>query len=113
MTIAKRIEKLESLIQLSDQRPVLLREPADQKEGSEFSQRVAEAVTTGAPVIVLTAGDAPRSRWPGVAAIVDNEFAAQLAVAAKTGDQEHGTLLRSIIAGCQGGSLPAVATIEE
>jgi len=113
MTIAKRIEKLESLIQLSDQRPVLLREPADQKEDSEFSRQVAEAVATGAPVIVLVAGGVPRSRWPGVAEVVDNEFTAQLAVSAKTGDQDHGTLLRSIIAGCQGWPLPVVASVEE
>jgi len=112
MTISKRIERLETLIQHADQRPVLLREPADQKDNSDFSLRVAEAVAAGAPVIVLVAGDAPRTRWPGVAEVVDNEFAAQLAVAAKTGDQEHGTLLRSIIIGCQGVSLPVAASVE-
>lgn len=113
MTIAKRIERLEALIQRADQRPVLLREPADPQDDAEFCQQVAKAVATGAPVIVLTAGDAPRTRWPGVAEVVDNEFAAQLAVASKTGDPEHGTLLRSIVASCQGGSLPTVATVDE
>jgi len=111
MNIVKRIEKLESLILLSDQRPVLLREPADQKEDSEFSQRVAEAVTTGAPVIVLAAGAASRSRWPGVAAIVDNEFLGALEVAARTDDREHGNALQAIVAQAQGNALPVAATL--
>jgi hypothetical protein len=112
MTIAKRIEQLEALIRHADQRPVLLREPADQKDDTDFSRQVAEAVTAGSPVIVLAAGDAPRTRWPGVAEVVDNEFAAQLAIASKTGCPDHGTLLRSIIIGCQGGSLPVMASVE-
>lgn len=89
--------------------PILLHEPEDPDLDEAFERQVAEAVASGAEVVVRTFAAEPRKQYSGVAVFADSGFIAVLEVANRTPDPKYGTKLGAIFHECQGTSFPVTA----
>lgn len=110
MTIAKRIEKIESLIKVPPGALLLREPPLDVPEAAfdDHATKVANALLQEAAVIVIRNGS-DRLRKPGVI-YVDDDFNGMTALLAHTPatDGRSKNKLSQIIAEVQGSALPVI-----
>jgi hypothetical protein len=114
MNTKRRIEKVEQKMKVVlAGPPVVLHEPADPEGDAAFAEQVAEAVASGAGVVVQTAGTEPRHRLPGVAHFVPNDFEAVLAKLFLIPDPTHGNKLKAFIKEISNNPLPVVKHVTD
>lgn len=115
MSITRRIETLEAIVQRLATGAVLIREPSED-DGNEakrtFESELDQAVEAGHQVVVHTAGKYPRQRIADVTYTSD-AFAALCALLAHTPatDGRSKDKLCQIVAEVQGRALPVVCEV--
>ena len=119
MSIHSRVSRIEAAIGKNPDGAIILREPVADATGEShqiFEQELTTAIASGLRVIVLTSGEAPRLRVPGVSYTADSfdAFLTKLAMSPATDGRSRDLLSQVITEICATGStLPVVAEVND